>query len=145
MSHLIPTGKDPKKSCEVLFQVPFHDLDPMQMVWHGNYLKYFEVARSALFARSGVDLFRYFREKGCLFPIVKTATKHTASLEYLDEFRCIATLVEAQYKIVVEFQIRLLEDDRLCARGRTEQVAVKYPEKEILFEIPQDIREALGF
>lgn len=138
-------GKDSRKSCEVLFTVPFHDLDPMQMVWHGNYLKYFEIARSALFLRSGVDLFQYFKEKNCLFPIVKTATKHVASLEYQDEFKCIATIVEVQYKIVVEFQIRLLRDNRLCAKGRTEQVAVQYPEKEILFEIPQDIREALGF
>ncbi len=138
-------GKDPQKTCEVLLTVPFHDLDPMQMVWHGNYLKYFEIARSALFARAGVDLFRYSKEKKCLFPIIKTATKHVASLEYLDEFKCIATVVEAQYKIVVDFQIRLLRNNRLCAKGRTEQVAVKYPEKEILFEIPQDIREALGF
>jgi acyl-CoA thioester hydrolase len=138
-------GKEPKKSCEVLFTVPFHDLDPMNMVWHGNYLKYFEIARSALFARSGVDLFNYYKETHCLFPIIKTATKHVASLEYLDEFKCSATVVEAQYKIVVDFQVRLLKGNRLCAKGRTEQVAVKYPEKEILFEIPQDIREALGF
>ncbi len=138
-------GKDSKKSCEVLFTVPFHDLDPMNMVWHGNYLKYFEVTRDALFAQSGVDLFRYFKEKSCLFPIIKTATKHVASLGYLDEFKCIATVVEAQYKIVLDFHIRLLRNNRLCAKGRTEQVAVKYPEKEILFEIPQDIREALGF
>jgi len=138
-------GKDTKKSCEVLFTVPFHDLDPMQMVWHGNYFKYFEIARSALFARSGVDLFKYFKETNCLFPIVKTTTKHVASLEYLDEFKCIATVIEAEYKIVVDFQVRLLRNNQLCAKGRTEQVAVKYPEKEILFEIPKDIREALGF
>lgn len=137
--------KDAKKSCEVRFTVPFHDLDPMQMVWHGNYLKYFEIARSALFAQSGVDLFDYYKKTNCLFPIVKTATKHVASLEYFDEFTCKATIVEAQYKIVVDFQIRLLKDNRLCAKGKTEQVAVRYPEREILFEIPKDIRRALGF
>lgn len=145
MNHVVPMVKDSKKSCEVLFTVPFHDLDPMQMVWHGNYLKYFEIARSALFARSGLDLFNYFKKKNCLFPIIKTATKHVASLGYLDEFKCKATVVEAQYKIVVDFQVRLLRNNQLCAKGRTEQVAVKYPEKEILFEIPQDVREALGF
>jgi len=115
------------------------------MVWHGNYFKYFEIARSALFARAGIDLFTYSKEKNCLFPIIKTTTKHVASLEYRDEFKCIATVVEAEYKIVVDFQVRLLRNNQLCAKGRTEQVAVKYPEKEILFEIPKDIREALGF
>jgi acyl-CoA thioester hydrolase len=138
-------GKDTRKSCEVLFTVPFHDLDPMQMVWHGNYLKYFEIARTALFAQSGIDLFDYFKATNCLFPIIKTATKHVASLEYRDEFKCSATVIEAQYKIVVDFRIRRTANNQLCAKGRTEQVAVQYPEKEILFEIPKDIREALGF
>ena len=33
---------------EVSFQVPFHDVDAMQVVWHGNYLKYFELARTEM-------------------------------------------------------------------------------------------------
>jgi acyl-CoA thioester hydrolase len=136
---------DKNKTCEVKLTVPFHDLDPLQMVWHGNYLKYFDIARSTLFANAGVDLFSYFKKTNYLFPITKTTTKHIISLQYLDEFTCKATVVEAQYKIVIEFQIRLVEDNQLCAKGRSEQVAVKYPEREIMFEIPEDIRKALGF
>ena len=37
-----------QKSFEVTIRVPFFDLDPMQIVWHGNYLNYFEIARAAL-------------------------------------------------------------------------------------------------
>jgi acyl-CoA thioester hydrolase len=133
------------KSCYVKLAVPFHDLDPMQMVWHGNYLKYFDIARSELFAQSGVNLFSYFKKTDYYFPITKTTTKHIASLRYLDEFHCQATVLEAQYKIVMAFQIRLVGSNQLCAKGSSEQVAVKYPEKEIMFEIPEDIRKALGF
>ena len=125
--------------------VPFHDLDPLHMVWHGNYLKYFDIARSELFAGSGVDLFEYYKKTNFLFPITKTATKHIVSLRYRDEFICKATCVEAQYKIVVDFKIRLAKDNKICAKGRSEQVAVKYPDREIQFEIPDDIRKALGF
>jgi len=131
--------------CEVHLQVPFHDLDPLQMVWHGNYLKYFDIARSALFVQGGVDLFEYFKTTNCFFPITKTSTKYIASLRYLDRFKSIATVVEAQYKIVIDFEIRLIKDHQICARGRSEQVAVKHPDMEILFEIPPDIRAALGF
>jgi acyl-CoA thioester hydrolase len=56
----------------------------------------------------------------------------------------MATVVEAEYKIVVDFKIQLVKDGQLCAKGRSEQVAVKYPEMEIMFEIPDDIRNALG-
>ena len=33
---------------EIEIEVPFHDLDPMDVVWHGNYVRYFERARHAL-------------------------------------------------------------------------------------------------
>ena len=130
---------------EIQLKVPFYDLDPMQMVWHGNYLKYFDMARTELFSDSGIDLLDYFQKTKYLFPITKTATKHIVSLRYRDEFKCKATVVEAQYKIVVEFQIRLVKNNQICARGKSEQVAVKHPEMEIMFEIPDDIRKALGF
>ncbi len=132
-------------SHEIQLKVPFCDLDPMQMVWHGNYLKYFDVARSELFDTLGIDLLNYFKKTKYLFPITKTSTKHIVSLRYRDEFMCKATVVEAQYKIVVDFKIRLVNNNQICTKGRSEQVAVKYPEMEIMFEIPDDIRKALGF
>ena len=133
------------KSCEITMSVPFHELDPLHMVWHGNYLKYFDMARSELFTNSGVDLFEYYKKTSYLFPITKTATKHIVSLRYRDKFTCQATCVEAQYKIVIDFKIRLAKDNKICAKGRSEQVAVNYPEMEMMFEIPQEIRTALGF
>jgi len=126
------------------FSVPFYDLDPMRMVWHGNYLKYFDTTRAELFYAAGFDPLEYFKKTQYLFPITKTSTKHIVSLRYRDEFKCKAIVVEAEYKIVVDFKIRLVKDDQLCAKGRSEQVAVKYPEMEIMFEIPDDIRNALG-
>jgi len=133
------------KNYETQFTVPFYDLDPMQMVWHGNYLKYFDIARSELFNALDIDLLDYFKKTNYLFPITKTSTKYIVSLRYRDEFKCKATVTEGEYKIVVDFEIRLIRDNQLCARGRSEQVAVKYPDMEIQFEIPDDIRTALGF
>jgi len=143
-SHWMMDGAE-NNCCEVNLTVPFYDLDPLRMVWHGNYLKYFDIARTELFISSGVDLFDYFEKTNYLFPITKTSTKHIVSLKYRDEFRCKATCIEAQYKIVIEFKIRLVKNNQICAKGISEQVAVKYPEMEMMFEIPKDIRKALGF
>ena len=57
------------KSIEVPLSVPFHDLDPMHLVWHGNYLKYFDVARFALFKDAGIDLYMYSVDHQYIFPI----------------------------------------------------------------------------
>ncbi|MBP7765625.1 MAG: acyl-CoA thioesterase [Deltaproteobacteria bacterium] len=132
-----------KKSFEVRISVPFFDLDPMQIVWHGNYLNYFEIARAALFEHHGVDLYSYYEREKIIFPIIRTATKHIFPLKHRDEIIVKATLVDAHIKLVVDFEIRRVDDDSVCARGRTEQVAVKTPEMETLFSLPEDIRRLL--
>ena len=134
-----------KKSFEVKMSVPFFDLDPMQIVWHGNYLNYFEIARAALFEYYGVDLYSYYDREKIIFPIIRTSTKHIFPLKHRDEIICKATLVDANIKLVVDFEIRKTADNSVCARGRTEQVAVKTPGMETLFSIPQDIRNLLGY
>lgn len=133
------------RSHEIRLSVPFHDLDPMDVVWHGNYLKYFDMARFALFREAGIDLYRYSRENSCLFPVIRTRTKHILPLKYDDAFVCRAEVREAGIKIVIDFEIRRIGDGQVCTRGRGEQVAVKLPEMETLYEIPVDVRRALGF
>ncbi len=36
--------------------VPFHDVDPLFVVWHGHYFKYFEYGREALMRAHGLDV-----------------------------------------------------------------------------------------
>ncbi|HQK99735.1 MAG TPA: thioesterase family protein [Smithellaceae bacterium] len=134
-----------KKTFEVRLSVPFYDLDPMQIVWHGNYLNYFEVARAALFDHYGVDLYGYYGREGIIFPIIRTSTKHIIPLRHRDDIVVKATLADAHIKLVVDFEIRKALCGDVCARGRTEQVAVKTPQMETLFSIPDDIRKLLGY
>ncbi|MFZ0131831.1 MAG: thioesterase family protein [Desulfobacterales bacterium] len=126
-------------------RVPFHDLDPLQVVWHGNYLKYFDIARFGLFRQAGLDLYRYFLDHQLIFPVTRSSTKHIVPLRHDDAFVCKATVTEAVYKIAMSFEIRLTAGNQVCTRGTSEQVAVKMPEMEMQFEVPGDISAALGF
>lgn len=128
---------------EISMKVAFHDLDPLQVVWHGNYLKYFDIARFGLFAARGIDLYAYMLEKQIAFPVTRTSLKHISPLRAFDEFVCRATVTEAYYKIGMAFEIRKTDGGILCARGTSEQLAVRYPEMEMEFGIPEDIRQAL--
>ena len=132
-------------SHEVKMKVPFFDLDPMQIVWHGNYLKYFDIARSELFDGLGVDLFEFHDRTHYIFPIIRSSVKHIHPLKRDDEFICRATVKDARTKIVVAFEIRLVADGTICARGTTEQAAVLAPEMEMVYTIPEEISRALGF
>jgi acyl-CoA thioester hydrolase len=133
------------QSHEIRMKVPFFDLDPMQIVWHGNYLKYFDNARMELFDHLGVDLFEFHDRTRYIFPIIRSSVKHIHPLKRGDEFICRATVKDARSKIVVAFEIRLVADGTVCARGTTEQAAVLEPEMEMVYAIPEEIRRALGF
>ena len=134
-----------RQSHEIKMKVPFFDLDPLQIVWHGNYLKYFDIARSELFDGLGVDLFEFHDRTRYIFPIIRSSVKHIHPLKRGDEFICRATVKAARSKIVVAFEIRLVADGTICARGTTEQAAVLAPEMEMVYTIPEEISRALGF
>ena len=121
-------------STSVTLKVPYYDVDLMQIVWHGNYLKYFEVARQALFKKYGVDMRRYTEDTRYVFPVVRSMIKHIWPLRFDDEFVCTAVLKEARFKIVLDFEIKLIANDKVCAKGWTEQVAVLLPEMEMIFQ-----------
>ena len=131
-------------SNEIKLSVPFHDLDPMMVVWHGNYMKYFDEARFAVFDAAGIDLYHYMTDQQFVFPITRTSTKHIQPLRANDRFTCKATVTEARNKIAMDFEIRRL-DGVLCTRGNSEQLAVKLPDMALEFEIPIDIQKAFGF
>jgi len=136
-------NKEQFKSVEVELKVPFHDLDSMAIVWHGNYLKYFDIARFALFESVGIDLNGYLIEHQYVFPVSKSSAKHIFPLRHNDEFICRAMVTEASYKIAMGFEIKLKKDNKLCAKGKGEQVAVKVPEMEIQYKVPKEITQAL--
>jgi len=140
---MIPRKITPRVSTSVRLKVPYYDVDIMQVVWNGNYLKYFEVARQALFQECGLDLHRYMQEKRYVFPVIRSMVKHIQPLRWDDEFICTAVLKEARVKIVLDFEIKLISNGQICAKGQSEQVALLVPEMEMAFKIPEEIQKAL--
>jgi acyl-CoA thioester hydrolase len=106
-------------------------------------LKYFEVARQALFKECGVDMQHYTEDTRYVFPVVRSMIKHISPLRFDDEFTCTVILREARVKIVLDFEIKLVSNGKLCVKGWTEQVAVLLPEMEMSFQIPEEIQKAL--
>ncbi len=135
---------DSRRRATVRLCIPFCDVDAMQVVWHGNYFKYFDAARDRLFRDAGLDLYRGFEDGGLVFPITRTQTKHIRPLRLRDEVDCTAVLVEAECRLVVEFEVRLAATGTLCAKGRTEQAAVRLADGTLELRLPETMRRALG-
>ena len=58
---------------QIEITVPFYDLDPMNVVWHGNYVKYMEQARCALLADVNLS-YDDMMKIGVVFPVVTMQT-----------------------------------------------------------------------
>lgn len=72
---------DPRFTAEVELTVPFHDVDMMGVVWHGNYFRYFEIAREALLNQFNYG-YRQMKESGYLWPVVDTRVKYRDVLTF---------------------------------------------------------------
>ena len=130
-------------SIEIDLNPAFHDCDPMQVVWHGNYFKYFEIARCALLQRYGYD-YPQMLESGYLWPVVDARVKYIRPLLYQQALRVRAQISEWENRLKIDYQIHDAADGQLLTRAHTIQVAVDAASKEMLYQCPPVLWERLG-
>ena len=104
------------------FRVRFSEIDSMQIVWHGEYVRYFEDGREAFGKQYGLDYMSIYRE-GYMVPIVDLTCQFKQSLSFGEE-----AIVETRYiaceaaKIKFEYIIYRATDQSIVATGSTIQV-----------------------
>ena len=89
---------------EIELSPAFHDLDPMDVVWHGNYLKYLELARCALLQGFDYD-YPQMRDSGYLWPIVDLRTKYLRSARFGQRLRVRAELTEWEVRMRIDYLV----------------------------------------
>ena len=127
---------------EVTLEIPFHDVDSMGIVWHGHYLKYFEIARTALMRRAGMDL-ADMHASGCAWPVVTCEVKYLRPLRYGQKIRVEAVLDDYDCRLRISYVIRDLESGERLTRASTMQLPVDTATGEARFETPAGLIAAI--
>ncbi|WP_431855368.1 acyl-CoA thioesterase [Azospirillum sp.] len=122
-------------SAEVSIQAQFYDLDPMQVVWHGNYARFLEQARCALLDRIGYN-YPEMAASGYVFPIVDLQVKYVRPIRFGQVIKVTATLAEYENRIRIDYRIHDGQSGELLTKARTMQLAVKEDGAELCFECP---------
>ena len=130
-------------SHEITLTPAFHDLDPMNVVWHGNYVRYFEVARCALLQQIGYD-YPQMRDSGYAWPVVDLRVKYVRPLVYGQEMIVRATIVEWENRLKIDYEIRDAASGQRLTKGYSIQVAVDMTTQEMLYVCPPVLQEKLG-
>lgn len=122
-------------SASVDIDVPFHDCDPMQVVWHGNYARYLEVARCALLRKIDYD-YLDMQDSGYVWPIVDMRTKFVGSALFAQMITVDAHLVEYESRLKIAYLISCKSTGKKLTKAHTVQVAVDIQTKEMQFVSP---------
>jgi len=133
----------PDLTHEIQLVPAFHDVDSMDVVWHGHYVKYLEIARCAL-----LDKFDYgytrMRESGYSWPIVDLRMKYSRPASFDQALVVRAEIVEWENRLKLDYTIRDAKTGARLHKATSIQVAVDMATHEMQYVCPPVLWERLG-
>jgi acyl-CoA thioester hydrolase len=135
--------KESRWFAEVDMTVQFFDLDPMEIVWHGNYVKYLEVVRCALLDRIGYN-YPQMKESGYAWPVIDMHLRYVAPATFGQKIRLRADIVEWENCLKIDYLITDAASGKRLNRATTTMVAVNIATQEMCYVSPPVLLEKLG-
>jgi len=129
-------------SARIELTVPFHDLDPMDICWHGHYVRYFELARTAMLQRIDYD-YPQMRASCYAWPVIELFIRYPQPLLYQQRLHLDARLVEWENRLKIAYEILDAATQKRLTYGHTVQVALDMRTREMSFVCPDVLREKL--
>jgi acyl-CoA thioester hydrolase len=120
---------------EIITTAQFYDLDPMEVVWHGNYARFLEQARCALLDRIDYN-YPQMRESGYVWPIVDLRIKYVRPVRFGQTIAVAAELSEFENRLKIIYRISDPASREVLTKAHTIQVAVRADTGEMQLESP---------
>jgi len=125
----------------VTTRVRYGETDQMGVVYHANYLLYFEMGRTELMRAAGFA-YSELERRGIYLVVTETACRFRAPARYDQEIR-IATRVARLGKATVRFEYSVLGlEGELLAEGHTELASVNRDKHPV--RLPSDVASQLS-
>ena len=115
----------------------------MGVVWHGNYFRYFEIAREALLNQFDYG-YRQMKASGYVWPVVDTRVKYRDAVTFEQRIRVRAQIEEYENRLRIAYQIFDAQSGKRTTTGYTIQVAVEEATREMCFVSPAVLFERMG-
>lgn len=120
----------------------FYDLDPMNIVWHGNYPRFFELARTALLKKIGYG-YDAMIDSGYAWPVIDMHIRYYRPLRLGRWINMSASITEWENRLKIEYLARDAESGQKTTKGHTIQVAVDIKTEAMLWQTPPILKERL--
>jgi len=124
-------------------QIPFHDVDMMEVVWHGHYAKYFEIARCAVLEKIDYN-YPQMRDSGYAWPVIDLRIRYAKPAVFGQIITVHADIVEWENRLKLNYLITDKHTGSRLTKGYSIQVAIDSQTKEMCFESPRVLLEKLA-
>jgi acyl-CoA thioester hydrolase len=125
-------------SAEAITKVQFYDVDAMQVVWHGNYARFLELARCALLEKIGYS-YPEMARSGYFWPIVDMRIKYVRPVRMAQQIRLTATLLEYENRLRIDYRIVDVASGDVLSKAQTTQLAVAIGTGQLEFNSPNEL------
>ena len=128
---------------ETEISVQFSDLDPMEIVWHGHYIKYIEIVRGVLLDTIDYN-YPQMKASGYIWPVIDVHVRYAHSAALGQRLKLRAEIVEWENRLKINYLITDAVTGNRLTRASTTQVAVEIASREMCFVSPPVLLEKLG-
>ncbi len=97
------------KEHEIQVRVRYSETDQMGVVYHGNYVPYFEMGRVEWLRNKGVS-YKSMEERGIALPIVSMNINYKKSARY-DDLLTVKTTFKSQTSVKIEFDCEIRNEE----------------------------------
>jgi acyl-CoA thioester hydrolase len=132
---------------EATLRVRYAETDAMGIVYHSNYIVWFEVGRGEYMRQQGGD-YAHLEAQGYYLPVIEVQARYLAPARYGDLVKVKTWVEEARsrqvtfaYEVIMAEAMSTSEAGQVLATGRTKHVCVD--EEGTIKTIPQEMREML--
>ena len=122
--------------------VPFFDVDSMDVVWHGHYVKYLEIARCALLDDVG-HTYAQMKQSGYVWPVIDLQLRYVQAARFGQQLRVRADLVEWRNRLKINYLISDAQSGERLTRASTVQVAVSLADGAMQLVSPKAMVDAV--
>lgn len=129
-------------SSSINIKAQFYDVDPMNVVWHGHYARFFEQARCQLL--DSIDYnYSAMEQSGYIWPVVDMQIRYVRPIKCFQEFIVTATIVEYLNRLKIKYEITDKDTGEVLTKAHTIQLAVKADTGELCIETPAIISQKI--
>jgi acyl-CoA thioester hydrolase len=126
-----------KLTHQIEVEVKFSEADPLGIVWHGHFIRYFEDGREAFGKEHNLKYLDLYRNN-IVVPIVKINCDYKRILRYGHKIRIETTYIDSlAAKLLFQYAIYDVATNEKVASGNSVQVFMQRDNLELLLTLPQ--------